>query len=126
MLVKTFKNSEMDLMLRQLIPILPQRNRVGYAAARNYRVLAQTLTEYSRFKGELIEKYGTQDTAEDGTELPSMSIKTSSPNFKTFCDEMAVYNNMEHEVELMTVKSEDVIDILSGEEILAIDWMLED
>ena len=113
-------------MLHQLEPILSQRNRLGYVAARNFRILSDTLTEYNRFKMELIEKYGEPDKAEDGTELPTVSIEIGSPKFKSFCDEMAPYNNMVHEVELMTAKFEDVIDVLSGEEIVGIDWMLED
>lgn len=120
------KNSELVAMMHQLEPVLSQRNRIGYAAARNFRILSDTLTEYNQFKMELIEKYGEPDKAEDGTELPTVSIKVGSPSFKLFCDEMAPYNNMEHEVELMTVKFEDVIDVLSGEEILGIDWMLEE
>jgi len=120
------KNSELVAMMHQLEPILSQRNRLGYVAARNFRILSDTLTEYNQFKMELIEKYGEPDKAEDGTELPTVSIKVGSPSFKSFCDEMAPYNNMEHEVELMTAKFEDVIDVLSGEEILLIDWMLED
>lgn len=122
----TKKNSEIVVMLRQLEPILAQRNRLGYVAARNFRILSDTLTEYNQFKMELVEKYGTPDKAEDGTELPTVSIAIGSPSFKSFCDEMAPYNNMEHEVELMTAKFEDVIDVLSGEEIVGIDWMLED
>lgn len=120
------KNSELVAMIHQLEPVLSQRNRIGYAAARNFRILSDTLTEYNRFKMELIEKHGEPDRAEDGSELPTVSIKVGSPNFKSFCDEMAPYNNMEHEVELMTVKFEDIIDVLSGEEILGIDWMLEE
>ncbi len=122
----TKKNSELVVMLHQLEPVLSQRNRLGYAAARNFRILSDTLTEYNRFKMELVEKYGEPDRAEDGTELPTVSIKVGSPSFKSFCDEMAPYNNMEHEVELMTAKFEDVIGVLSGEEIVGIDWMLEE
>lgn len=113
-------------MLIQLEPILAQRNKLGYVAARNFRILSDTLTEYNRFKMELVEKYGEPDKAEDGTELPTVSIKVGSPNFKSFCDEMAPYNNMEHEVELMVAKYEDAIGVLSGGEIVGIDWMLED
>lgn len=120
------KNSKTVELLHSLTPILSQRNRLGYIAARNYRILSDSLTEYNKFKMELIEKYGEPDRAEDGTELPTVSLKIGSPNFKSFCDEMAPFNEMEHELELMTCKYEDVIDILSGEEILAIDWMLED
>ena len=48
------------------------------------------------------------------------------PNFQQFCDELAPFNEMEHEVELMMAKYDDAVGNLSGEEILAIDWMLED
>lgn len=120
------KNSELVAMMHQLEPILAQRNKLGYVAARNFRILSDTLTEYNQFKMELVEKYGEPDKAEDGTELPTVSIKVGSPNFKSFCDEMAPYNNMEHEVELMVAKYEDTIGVLSGGEIVGIDWMLED
>lgn len=122
----TKKNSELALMLRQLAPILSQRNRLGYVAARNFRILSDALTEHQRFQTELVEKYGEPDKAEDGTELPAVTLKIGSPNFKKFCDEMAPYNNIEQEVEIMTAKFEDAIDVLSGEEIIGIDWMLED
>ncbi len=122
----TKKNSELVVMMRQLEPILSQRNKIGYVAARNYRILSDTLTEYNRFKMELVEKHGEPDRAEDGTELPTVSIKVGSPSFKAFCDEMAPYNNMEHEVEIMTAKFEDTVGVLSGEEIVGIDWMLEE
>ena len=57
---------------------------------------------------------------------PIIGIKVDSPNFQKFCDEMAPFNEMEHEVELMLAKYTDAIGCLSGEEILGIDWMLED
>lgn len=123
---KTLKNCQMVGMLHQLEPVLSQRNRLGYAAARNFRILSDALTEYNRFKMELVEKYGEPDRAEDGTELPTVSIKVGSQSFKSFCDEMVPYNNIEHEVDLMTAKFEDTIGVLSGEEIIGIDWMLED
>ena len=78
------KNSELVAMMHQLEPILAQRNKLGYVAARNFRILSDTLTEYNQFKMELVEKYGEPDKAEDGTELPTVSIKVGSPNFKSF------------------------------------------
>ena len=35
-------------------------------------------------------------------------------DFKLFCDELAPFNEMEHEVEIMTAKYDDVIGCLSG------------
>lgn len=123
---KTLKNSQMVELLHQLQPLLSRRDKIGYAAARNYRALSTSLTEYEAFRDSLIEKFGEHKKDDNGVELPLMQIKIGSPNFKLFCDEMAPFNNMEHEVELMTLKYEDTIGLLSGEEILAIDWMLED
>lgn len=123
---KILKNSMMNEMLRQLRPILSHRDKIGYIAARNYRILDDCLTEFQMFRDELIKKYGEVDKDENGNNLSTISINVSSPNFKQFCDELEPFNNMEHEVDLMTAKFDDAIGCLSGEEILAIDWMLED
>lgn len=121
---KTLKNAQMSVMLNQLKPILSRRDKLGYIAARNYRILSECLTEYYTFRNTLIKKYGEEIKDNDGhTEI---GIKVDSPNFQKFCDEMVPFNEMEHEVELMIAKYEDVIGCLSGEEILGIDWMLEE
>lgn len=123
---KTLKNAVMVDMLMQLKPLLSHRDKIGYAAARNHRRLAECLTEYERFRNSLIEKYGEHEKGENGNELPSISLSSTSPNFKMFLSELAPYNEMEHEVELMELPYSEVIGNLSGEEILAIDWMLVD
>lgn len=121
---KTLKNLQMETMLRQLKPVLALRDKVGYAAARNYRRLSESLTEYVAFKNELIEKYGEPEKDEDGHEF--FSIKITSPNFKSFCDELAPLGEIEQEVEIMTLNYEDAIGSLTGEELLGVDWMFED
>lgn len=123
---KVLKNSQMVEMLHGLKPLLSHRDKIGYVAARNYRILSNSLTEYETFKRSLIEKYGTPDVDETGNKVGTISLDIYGPNFKLFCDEMAPFNEIEHEVELMTAKYEDAIGHLSGEEILGIDWMLED
>ena len=93
---------------------------------KNSEMVVMVQTEYGAFKHDLINKYGEPDKDESGNETGTISIKVGSPNFKAFCDELAPFNEMEHEVELMTAKYEDTIGCLSGEEILPLDWMLED
>jgi len=122
----TLKNAQIVFILPSLQQLLHLRNRAGYAAARNYRILTEALIEYEAFKRELIMKYGEPDKGENGEELDTISIKVESPNFKAFCDEMDPFNEIEQELELMTAKYEDVVGRLSGEEILGVDWMLED
>lgn len=80
--------------------------------------------EYETIRLSLIEKYGEEGKDERGQ--PTFVLKMESPNFKTFCDELAPFNEMTHEVELMTAKYSEAEGNLTGEEILAIDWMLED
>lgn len=121
---KKLKNAEMAVMMNQLRPILPHRDKIGYVAARNYRTIAECLTEYETFRNELIKKYGQEIKNDQGP--PVIGIKIESPNFQKFCDELAPFNEIEHEVELMTVKYEEAIGCLSGEEILGIDWMFVD
>lgn len=121
---KKLKNAQMVAMLNQLQPILSHRNKIGYIAARNYRILSECLTEYEAFRNSLIEKYGEETKDDRGR--PIIGVKVDSPNFKLFCDELAPFNEMEHEVEIMTARYEETIGCLSGEEVLSIDWMLED
>jgi len=125
-LKKCLKNAQIDIMLRNLQPLLSRRDKLGYIAARNYRVLSDSLVEFEAFKGGLINKYGEPDKDENGVELGTVSLKIESPNFKLFCDEMAPLNVIEQEVEIMTARYEDAIGSLSGEELLGVDWMFED
>lgn len=116
----------MEIMIETMKPILQHRDKIGYIAARNTRLLNDVLTEYFDFKRELINKYGTPDRNSDGCETGTISISKNSKNFKKFIEEFNIIKDIEHEVDLMTIPYEEVIGILNGEEILELDWMLSD
>lgn len=116
----------MEMMLETLKPILPHRDQIGYIAARNTRILKDTLTEYFAFKRDLISKYGEPDKDENGKETGMVSISPTSSNFQEFIKEFDSIKNIEHNVELMTIPYDEVIGLLNGEEILELDWMLTD
>lgn len=126
MMSQMLKNSEINSRILQLKPFLNRKDKIGYAAARNTRVLSNQLIEYNTIRNELIQKYGEPDLDESGKDIGTVSIKISSPKFLDFCKELEPFNNIEHEVEFMVLKYEEVIGILTGEEILTIDWMLSD
>lgn len=107
----------------RLRPFLPHRDKIGYIAARNTRIIKDALTEFLNFKEELIQKYGEVDKDENGHELNTISVQPSSPNFKKFSEEFDEIKNIEQEVDLMTIPYEEVIGLLSGEEILSLEWM---
>lgn len=121
-----YQNIQMEMMLETLKPILPHRDKIGYIAARNSRILKDALTEYFAFKRDLISKYGEPDKDENGTETGTVSISPTSSTFQEFIKEFDSIKNIEHNVELMTIPYDEVIGILNGEEILELDWMLTD
>lgn len=121
-----FCNIKMEMMMETLKPLLPHRDKIGYIAARNTRILNDTLTEYFAFKRDLISKYGEPDKDENGKETGTVSISPTSSNFNNFLKEFDTIKNIEHNVELMTIPYEEVIGLLNGEEILELDWMLTD
>lgn len=116
-------NTELELRLIRLQPLLPHRDKVGYIAARNTRIIKDALTEFLAFKSELIQKYGEVDKDEHGNELDTVSIKPTSPNFQKFSEEFNKIKDIEQEVDLMTIPYEEIIGILNGEEILSLEWM---
>lgn len=122
---KILKNEEMVRMLKQLEPLLSHKDMFGYVAARNTRIISNCLTEYNQTKSDLIDRFGTKEVDEE-TGLTTTSIKIGTPAFKSFCEAMEPFNSIEHEVEIMTMKYEDTINCLTGEEILGVEWMLED
>lgn len=123
---KTFSNKEIVEKLQSLRPILTQRNAIGYIAARNSRTLKEALTEYEQFEQDAIMRYGTADVDENGRPVGTTSIRPGSDGFQKFIEEMVPIQNIEQTVPIMVAKFEDVVGVLSGEEIFAIDWMLED
>ncbi len=122
--MKKYKNYEMDAMLISLKPLLSHRGKLGYAAARNARILSNALVEYYNFRNELIKKYGEKIKDDNGSE--TMGININSPNFDIFTKEMEEYMYIEHNVDLMTVSYTDAMEVLTGEEMLNLDWMLNE
>lgn len=76
---------------------------LGYAVAKNIRLLGQELTEYTKLRNDLIVKYGEKNG--DG-----YTIAPNSDNFKDFLTEFSQYQTLDIDVDLMRVDSEVLID----------------
>jgi hypothetical protein len=121
-----YKNVEMEKMARALSKHLERRDIVGYAAARNTRILQNELKEYIERRDELVRKYGDNDVDAEGNPTGSISLAFDSPNFPKFAEEIEQYATIEHSPNIMQLKYEDAIGILSGAEILELDWMFKE
>lgn len=123
---KAYKNIEMELMISTLEPLLERTDKIGYAAARNTRVLMSEAKEYFDRREQLVQKYGEMQSGEDGKPTGLVELRIGSPQFIEYAREIEEWALIEHTPRLFKLKYDEVIDKLSGKEILALDWMFED
>lgn len=118
-----YSNFEMDGMRSSLQPLLEMRNVCGYAAARNYRILSDELTEYDQRKREIMLEIGEREVV-DGKETGRLYV----PNERVgeYLERMKSYGEVRHSPQLMRVKWDDVVGVLSGNEMLTVQWMFEE
>lgn len=121
-----YTNEQMYQMLLSLEPLLERRDIVGYAAARNTRVLQAEAMEYLKRRDELIEKYGEPEFADNGTPTGRTQLQIGSDAYMRFADDLALYSNIKHRPLLFKIPYEEAIGKMSGTEILACEWMLVD
>ena len=119
-MTKKFKNAQLVAMRQSLEPLLKHTGIVGYVAARNARTIDTALYEYYDARNQLVAKYGVEEDGE-------IKLSIISPAFAEFSQEFAPIQDVEQELEIITINSEQAISSnLLGEEMLAVNWMLED
>ena len=124
--MKKYTNEQMNAMLNALVPFLDRRDVIGYAAARNTRILQEELSEYTPIRNELLLKYGEKEISKDGQPTGGVLLRLDSPHFGEFAKEIDEFAKLEHEPKLFKVKFEQAIGVLSGSELLEIEWMFEE
>lgn len=117
-------NAEMEQMLMALEPLLERRDIVGYAAARNTRVLRSEAMEYLNRRDELISKHGEPELNEDGMPTGRTQLRIGSEGYRSFCREIEMYANIKHRPNLFKIPYSEAIGKMTGTEILACEWML--
>ena len=121
----SYTNFRMEEMVRSLEPLMTRRDLIGYAAARNMRLLVTELTEFEKTRDALIEKYGTDHVDEEGKPTGRKQISPENPKFCEFVEELNKIGNIEHSPNIMKVIDDDVIGALSGQEIFDAYWMID-
>lgn len=120
------KNYQMDNLMTALEPILDHKGMLGYAASRNYRKLRDATLEYTQYKQKIFQKYGKAEVDDNGNLTGRYTIDITDDDVQNAMEELNRYADIEHEVELFTLPVEDVIDELTGNEILALEIMLDE
>lgn len=119
-------NYEMARRIGQLEQLLDRADLIGYAAARNTRVLSQACGEYMQMQDRLICELGVPDTDEDGRETGSIRLDFDSPNFAEFRRAMDEIAPIESDVELFSLPEGEAVGKLSGRQLLDLGWMFEE
>ena len=113
-------NAELVDLLDTLTPHLGRRDLIGYVCARNYRVIGDAVADYVDVRNSLLREYG--EVRENG--MPY--IEPSMPRYAEFIERYEPIASVAQDVAIMPLKYTDVVGQLTGEEMLEIDWMLED
>ena len=126
MAIKKFTNGQMDVISDALEKYLDRKDVIGYACARNYRKINDACLEFLKIKNNAFTEYGTDEIGEDGKPTGAKIIEVGTENFDKFKEALDSYVNIEHEVDVMTLKYEEAIGNLTGNELLELDFMFED
>ena len=121
-----YTNFEMEQMLESLRKHLDRVDIIGYAAARNTRILGDEINEYRHMRNRLIEKYGEPVLDDNGEQTGYMQVLPNSESFGEFANELEKIGSIESNPSLLRIPFREAIGVLSGTELLEIDWMFEE
>ena len=115
-------NEEFSRLIESIHPLLDRTDIIGYAVARNMRIISNEIQEYLTIKEIKMREFGEIDPNDPNRLL----ISVDSENYMKFVASMEEIAQVKHTVDVFKIKYDQVAGILSGNDILAIDWMLED
>lgn len=119
-----YTNKQLEAMANSLAPVLKIRTLVGYKAAVNMRAIMDAIEDYMTFKDGLIREFGTEVKDESGI-VVNFAVTPECEGYQVFLSRLGEVSEIERDVDIMKATPDDVIGVLSGEEIMAIDWMME-
>lgn len=120
-----YKNIEMEQMIAALEPLLERTDLIGYAAARNTRILRTEAQEYLDRREQLIEKYGEPQLDEEGNPTGITRLLVNSPEFNEYARDIEQWALIEHDPKLFRIPVSKALDAISGNELLEIEWMFD-
>lgn len=116
------KNYEMSNCLSYLTEIAPKvTGKLAYAIARNIRKIRNECVEFEKIRIELIQKYGQEDN--DG----NISVSRNSENYAKFLEELEVYSNITHEVDIFKIDADELFSSdLNANDMLFLEFMINE
>lgn len=123
-MIMKMTNAEMVQKIDQLSKYLDHVDIIGYAAARNIRRLQDASLEYTKRRDEVLTKYGEVELDENGRDTGRRYVTSESPHYQDVIEALDDIGSIKHSVEIFTIKYDLLNGVLSGSDILDLDWML--
>lgn len=125
-MARGYTNDQMAKMIDALQPLLDRCDIIGYAAARNTRILSNECAEYLTRRSVVIEKYGEPELDGSGNPTGRVVMRLDSPNIDAYNADIEEWARIEHYPEIFRIPFESAIGNISGTQLLAVDFMFED
>lgn len=119
-------NLEAEARADALKPLLDRCDAIGYAAARNARVLTQESLDYLQKKNELVRKHGTEEKDAEGNPTGRWQLVFGSEGFADYCREIEAFATAEIDPPVYTVPISAAKGELTGSQIMSVWWMFTD
>lgn len=116
----------MSQMLGSLQKHLDRTDIIGYAAARNTRILQDELQEYEQARNALVRELGKDELDDGGNPTGRIVVPAGSDEYGNFVERIMEFANIEHDPNIFKIKYDQAIGRISGTELLEIEWMFED
>ncbi|MCD8208538.1 MAG: hypothetical protein LUD72_11415 [Bacteroidales bacterium] len=97
---------------------LSETGKLGYAIARNLRLLKTEATEYIQLRSELFQKYGIQNGSQ---------WRIPPENIEEYIKELGDIPSIDHEVNVFKVSEEDFVSgSLTAAQMESLLWMVKE
>lgn len=118
------RNDEIAAMIDACQKHLEDTGLLGYACARNARLLTLATVEYAQRRDKAVREFGTEVRGDDGS-IRGYTISPDSEAWNKYQEQMAAFDAIEHEVDVFNVKASKLVGEVSGRDMLALDFMLD-
>lgn len=120
------RNIDGEQYIKALEPLLNRTDIIGYAAARNTRIISESISDYTAKRDELIMKYGEQTINSNGQVVGGYSMNQGMVTWDEFVTELEPLAAVEIDVPVFQVSRNDAVGAMTGAQMLALEWMVHD
>lgn len=100
---------------------LDDRGELGYACARNMRMLTFSVADYLTRRDDAVRRHGRPA----GGGGAGYTLCPSDAGWTAFSEEMRELSAIEHDVDITKVRADGLVGSLSGKEMLELSFMLD-